>query len=150
MTAGLFGLKNSNRDFSKADAWGKNQFNSSFPAALSCYLHSKKLDANYISIIDNKFGIKSISLNDVFAINPLSSKNQSCKNLKTFCKCYFEHSDTHHIFSRSGKNLIIFSQTSLFPSHAKVSSTTQRLGKTANSPLIFSEMYKVILSSDFA
>ena len=36
MTAGLFGLTNSNRDFGKADAWGKNQFNSSFPAALSC------------------------------------------------------------------------------------------------------------------
>jgi len=73
MTAGLFGLKNSNRDFSKADAWGKNQFNSSFPAALSCYFHSKKLDANYISIVNNKFGINSIGMNDVFAIDPLSS-----------------------------------------------------------------------------
>jgi len=31
----LFGLNNSNRDFSKAESWGKNQFNSSFPATLS-------------------------------------------------------------------------------------------------------------------
>ena len=52
----LFGLNNSNRDFSKADAWGKNQFNSSFPAALSCYLDHQGIDANYISIANQKFG----------------------------------------------------------------------------------------------
>lgn len=73
MAAGLFGLTNSNRDFGKADAWGKNQFNSSFPAALSCYLHSKGLGANYISMSSNLFAIKNIMLDDVFAINPLSS-----------------------------------------------------------------------------
>lgn len=73
MKAGLFGLTNSNRDFEKADAWGKNQFNSSFPAALSCYLRSKGLGANYISMSDNLFAIKNIGLDDVFAINPLSS-----------------------------------------------------------------------------
>lgn len=72
MKAGLFGLTNSNRDFGKADAWGKNQFNSSFPAALSCYLRSKNLDTNYISMSNNLFVIKNISLDDVFAINPLS------------------------------------------------------------------------------
>ena len=37
----LFGLKNSNRPFSKKEAWGKNQFNASFPASLCCYLDSK-------------------------------------------------------------------------------------------------------------
>ena len=31
----LYGIKNSNRDFSNADAWGKNQFNSSFPASFN-------------------------------------------------------------------------------------------------------------------
>lgn len=40
--ASLFGLKNSNRDFSSKDNWGKNQFNSSFPAALACYMGKKK------------------------------------------------------------------------------------------------------------
>jgi hypothetical protein len=38
MEAGLFGIINSNRDFSKEGSWGKNQFNSSFPAALLCYM----------------------------------------------------------------------------------------------------------------
>ena len=38
---GLFGLSKTNRDFSKKESWGKNQFNSSFPASLCCYLDSK-------------------------------------------------------------------------------------------------------------
>lgn len=37
----LFGINKSNRDYSKADTWGKNQFNSSFPASLGCFLHAK-------------------------------------------------------------------------------------------------------------
>lgn len=49
----LFGIKHSNRDFSDRDAWGKNQFNSSFPAALSGYLASKNLENVYLKINEN-------------------------------------------------------------------------------------------------
>jgi len=45
---GLYGLTNSNRDFSSAYAWGKNQFNSSFPAALACYMRDRGIPAVYI------------------------------------------------------------------------------------------------------
>lgn len=72
--ASLFGLNNSNRDFTKADAWGKNQFNSSFPASLSCYLDSRGLDANYISISNKQFGLNSINFTSIFGINP-NAKN---------------------------------------------------------------------------
>lgn len=44
----LYGLANSNRDFSSPYAWGKNQFNSSFPAALACYMRDRKLPAVFI------------------------------------------------------------------------------------------------------
>jgi len=44
----LYGLTNSNRDFSSAYAWGKNQFNSAFPAALACYMRDKKIPAVYV------------------------------------------------------------------------------------------------------
>jgi len=37
----LFGLHKTNRDYTKEATWGKNQFNSSFPASLCCYLASK-------------------------------------------------------------------------------------------------------------
>jgi type II restriction enzyme len=68
--AKLFGLDNSNRDFTKVDAWGKNQFNSSFPAALSCYLDHQELAANYIAITNQKFGISLIDITNVFGMKP--------------------------------------------------------------------------------
>lgn len=71
MKPSLFGLDNSNRDFSLADSWGKNQFNSSFPAALCNYMHALNLGANYINISDlNAFSISDISISDVYRINP--------------------------------------------------------------------------------
>jgi hypothetical protein len=68
--ARLFGLNNSNRDFSKPETWGKNQFNSSFPAALCCYLHHKGLEANYIAITNKKFGINLIDITSLFGTSP--------------------------------------------------------------------------------
>ena len=49
----LFGIKHSNRDFTDKDSWGKNQFNSSFPAALSAYLAHKNLENVYIKLNEN-------------------------------------------------------------------------------------------------
>ncbi len=69
----LFGLKKTNRDFSNKDTWGKNQFNSSFPASLCCYLAYKELEANYLSIQDGKFQHTLISIEDVFGISPTNS-----------------------------------------------------------------------------
>ena len=44
----LFGQKHSSRDYTKAECWGKNQFNSSFPASLMAYMYSKGLNPIYI------------------------------------------------------------------------------------------------------
>lgn len=41
----LFGIKKSNRDYTNPNTWGKNQFNSSFPASLACYMNSRRFDA---------------------------------------------------------------------------------------------------------
>lgn len=68
----LFGLTNSNRDFSLKDSWGKNQFNSSFPASLCCYLYSKGYKANYLAIDNNCFDILEISIHDIFGIDPFN------------------------------------------------------------------------------
>ena len=48
-TPRLYGIHRSNRDFSQKDAWGKNQFNSSFPAALACYMYSQGIPAVYLA-----------------------------------------------------------------------------------------------------
>ncbi|MEY4978300.1 MAG: hypothetical protein RLZZ352_570 [Pseudomonadota bacterium] len=66
---GLFGLKNTNRDFTQKETWGKNQFNSSFPAALCCFLASKNLQANYLAMFNGKLRPDFIPIKNVFGID---------------------------------------------------------------------------------
>lgn len=68
---GLFGLVHTNRDFSKEKYWGKNQFNSSFPAALACFMHHKELKAKYLFIDQGKYKVGSIPIQTLFGANPL-------------------------------------------------------------------------------
>jgi hypothetical protein len=72
-TAGLYGIKYSNRDFTRGDNWGKNQFNSSFPAALSAFLESVDFENVYLKL-DEKLKVyhDSISTTELFGANPLS------------------------------------------------------------------------------
>jgi len=72
-TPALFGLNNSNKDFSKPKFWGKNQFNCAFPAALACYAFTKKIDPIYLTLDNNMKVIKSkISVENIFGLKPLS------------------------------------------------------------------------------
>lgn len=71
----LFGISFSNKDFRTKDSWGKNQFNSSFPTALGCYMFSKKLPAKYITMSDNfESSIGEINIENLYNIDPLSEK----------------------------------------------------------------------------
>lgn len=72
-TPGLFGQKHSSRDYTKAECWGKNQFNSSFPASLVAYMHYKGINPIYL-YADKSMNIqqKEISGTDLFGIDPLS------------------------------------------------------------------------------
>lgn len=69
----MFGLNNSNRDFSNAESWGKNQFNSSFPASLLCYMGTNELAPVYITL-NKKLNIihEKIPAKDIFGLEPLS------------------------------------------------------------------------------
>lgn len=71
---GLFGIEYSNRDFAQRETWGKNQFNSSFPAALSSYLSSKGLENIYL-YLGNDLKVKHglISTEKLYGVSPLSS-----------------------------------------------------------------------------
>jgi len=66
---GLFGLNNTNRDFTQKKSWGKNQFNSSFPASLCCYLASKNIQANYLAISNGKLTPGFIRIASVFGMD---------------------------------------------------------------------------------
>ena len=65
-TPSLYGISHSNRNFSDPFYWGKNQFNSSFPAALCCYMRDKGLEAVYISLENKKTVVSGITFSKVF------------------------------------------------------------------------------------
>ena len=68
----LFGQKHSSRDYSRADCWGKNQFNSSFPASLVAYMHHKGVKPVYIcTTIENCIEHQYIDGKTLFGIDPL-------------------------------------------------------------------------------
>lgn len=72
-SASLFGQKNSNRDYTKEDDWGKNIFNSSFPASLVAYMASIGIDPVYLVVNDqNEVQHSTISPSTLFGIDPLS------------------------------------------------------------------------------
>ena len=68
----LFGINMSNRDYSKTDTWGKNQFNTSFPASLACYLYSKDVKAVYFKASKNMaINLSYIGIDELYGLNPL-------------------------------------------------------------------------------
>lgn len=70
---GLFGQKYSSRDYRYEDSWGKNQFNSSFPASLVAYMSSKNMSPVFICTNkNNEIVHKYISAIDLLGIDPLS------------------------------------------------------------------------------
>lgn len=79
MPTGLYGLEHSNR--SADDHWGKNCFNSSFPASMASYMMDHDIPAIYIKLadIDGKLQTISstISLRDVFNCGTSSASELS-------------------------------------------------------------------------
>jgi|GEM_PF-3660388 len=70
---GLYGINYSNRDFTQADCWGKNQFNTSFPIGLVNFLAFKRLENIYIFLDENlKIKHRKISTEQLYGITPES------------------------------------------------------------------------------
>lgn len=67
---GLFGLRRSNRDFSRPDNWGKNQFNSSFPAALACYMEAQGRGTVFLHLQQGEFERRVTSFTSLLGISP--------------------------------------------------------------------------------
>ena len=70
---GLFGQKYSSRDYRYEESWGKNQFNSSFPASLVAYMGSRDLKPVYLCTNKaNAVVHKYIETEKLLGIDPLS------------------------------------------------------------------------------
>lgn len=71
-TPKLYGIEKTNR--SGDDLWGKNQFNSSFPASLACYMRDNNINPIYLYLdTDLKVKAKEVSFDFVFGTK---SKNK--------------------------------------------------------------------------
>ena len=70
---GLFGINYSNRNFAQKEDWGKNQFNSSFPASLAAFLEHQGFENVYLKLNENlKIYHRSISSTKLYGANPSS------------------------------------------------------------------------------
>lgn len=70
---GLFGQRYSSRDYTREDSWGKNQFNSSFPASLVAYMGSRGIKPVYICTKEsNEIAHKYIDASKLLGVDPLS------------------------------------------------------------------------------
>jgi hypothetical protein len=69
----LFGITNSNRDFSLRAAWGKNQFNNAFPVALACYMDHLDLKPVFLKVDGDLHLIHdAIAVTELLNIDPKS------------------------------------------------------------------------------
>jgi hypothetical protein len=72
-TPGLYGINNSNRSYDEKSTWGKNQFNSSFPASLASYLNNKGMQAVYLIADENLEVVHDrLEIKDLFGLSPRS------------------------------------------------------------------------------
>lgn len=93
MSTGLYGIEHSNR--TADDHWGKNCFNSSFPAAMASYMMEHDIPAVYIKLEDISGELKTvpieISLRDVFRCGKKSATDLSF-NFETVFAPYQQYS----------------------------------------------------------
>lgn len=77
--ASLYGIVNSNRNFKERFYWGKNQFNSSFPMALCCYMRDNRQTALAIKMnSDLSTSLEEISFDEVFGTKLPNSEIYFC------------------------------------------------------------------------
>lgn len=69
----LYGIVNTNRR--REEFWGKNQFNSSFPVALACYMRDSNVNPVYIKLTDDlRTSCVEIGWDDVFGTTAPNSE----------------------------------------------------------------------------
>lgn len=104
MPSGLFGISHSNR--SEDDHWGKNCFNSSFPAATASYMMEHGIPAIYIKldVVDGKPMVvaSEIPVNEVF-----NCGNKSANDLYFSFESVFEPYQEYSFDAIDGIDLVI-------------------------------------------
>lgn len=74
----LYGIAHSNRNFNDKYCWGKNQFNSSFPVALCCYMRDKKYGSTLISQKEDHTEISEVEFDYIFGTTLPNNQLKFC------------------------------------------------------------------------
>ena len=74
----LYGISHSNRNFKDKYFWGKNQFNSSFPVALCCYMRDRNYGCVLISQDKMHTKVSEVSFDEIFGTNLPNEKLKFC------------------------------------------------------------------------
>lgn len=131
MPNGLFGLFHSNR--CADDHWGKNCFNSSFPASLASYMLEHSIPAIYIKLeeVDDALTVvpSEISIRDVFNCNDLLLSDLN------FCfESVFEPYQQYSFDSVDGIDLVVKDTRGNFLSPLEVKLTVLPTSATSHKP----------------
>ena len=104
----LYGISNSNRVGSKL--WGKNQFNSTFPVALACYMRDKGIKPIYISLTNSgrhKTSDRDVTIGDVFGSNKTRNGIRFLfeSQFEPFRKYFYDDLPSIDLVTQSGKSV---------------------------------------------
>lgn len=134
MANGLYGIYHSNR--SSDDHWGKNCFNSSFPAALASYMLDKDIPAIYIKLEEHNGELlvvpSEISLREVFNCGA-----RSLEQLYFSFESVFEPYQKYSFDAIDGIDLVIKDVDGRFLSPLEVKLTVIPTSATSHVPELY-------------
>ena len=120
MSTGLFGIEHSNRR--PEDHWGKNCFNSSFPASMACYMMAHNIPAIYNKLVEVDGELKVVS-SEIPIEKVFNCGGLSLSDLDFHFESVFEHYQDFSFDAVDGIDLVVKSVSGEFLSPLEVKLT---------------------------
>ena len=131
MPSGLYGIYHSNR--APDDHWGKNCFNSSFPAALACYMLDKNIPAVYIKL-EERGGKLAAVPSEITLREAFNCGERNLDELYFSFESVFEPYQQYSFDTIDGIDLVIKDTGGSFLSPLEVKLTVIPTSATSSSP----------------
>lgn len=131
MPSGLFGIEHSNR--SPGDHWGKNCFNSSFPAAMACYMMANDIPAVYNKVIEENGELKVVS-SEISIAEAFNCVGIDPSDLAFHFESVFEHYQDFSFDAVDGIDLVVKTIDGRFLAPMEVKLTVLPTDSTSKQP----------------
>ena len=131
MPTGLFGIEHSNRQ--PDDHWGKNCFNSSFPAAMACYMMEHNIPAIYNKVVEENGEIKVVS-SEIPIREAFNCGDMPLQELDFHFESVFEHYQDFSFDAVDGIDLVVKSVAGDYLSPLEVKLTVLPTDSTSRQP----------------